>query len=124
MVVFQRINAIDCPIDGHVYGAFQLAYGIGSAGKLFLISSVDKVSSVKAGPIIGGQVYEHVELGWLTICVLSIGLFIVCTGLAVSCIGEEPLLARALRRHKKRVLERTSTAPAPTPVLFDPTLTH
>ncbi|KAJ6549694.1 major facilitator superfamily domain-containing protein [Mycena capillaripes] len=47
---------------GHVYGAFNLVYGI-------------------AGPIIGGQLYTHVKEGWLIINLLSAGLLALAVGL-------------------------------------------
>ncbi|KAE9409352.1 MFS general substrate transporter [Gymnopus androsaceus JB14] len=51
-----ELAAVSRSIDGvgyaHVYAAFNLAYGIGSA----------------AGPIVGGQIYYQVEKGWTALC--------------------------------------------------------
>jgi len=43
---------------GHVYGAFNLVYGIGTC----------------LGPVAGGQMYSHLKYGWFAINVLSSGL--------------------------------------------------
>ncbi|KAK7468483.1 hypothetical protein VKT23_002990 [Stygiomarasmius scandens] len=72
----------------HVYAAFNLAYGIGSA----------------IGPIIGGQIFDHVRRGWMVICLLSVGL--VALGMVMSFIytGDEPIakqLVRALRGRRR-----------------------
>ncbi|KAF5338417.1 hypothetical protein D9758_012225 [Tetrapyrgos nigripes] len=69
----------------HVYAAFNLVFGIGSA----------------VGPIIGGQVYDNSRRGWMIICILSAGL--VAVGMVVSSIytGEEPVVKRLLRAMKR-----------------------
>lgn len=69
----------------HVYGAFNLAYGVGST----------------VGPIIGGQVYEHLSRGWLALCLLATGLVAVCTLGAFCYLGADPLLQRLIRLVKK-----------------------
>ncbi|CDO70927.1 hypothetical protein BN946_scf184829.g35 [Trametes cinnabarina] len=50
---------------GHVYGAFNVAYGIGSA----------------LGPVIGGQLYDHVSSsrGWLALCFFNAGVAALST---------------------------------------------
>ncbi|KIJ51850.1 hypothetical protein M422DRAFT_223517 [Sphaerobolus stellatus SS14] len=45
----------------HVYGAFNMAYGLGSA----------------VGPLIGGQLYDHVENGWAAVMGLSSGICLI-----------------------------------------------
>ncbi|KAI0078476.1 MFS general substrate transporter [Panus rudis PR-1116 ss-1] len=74
----------------HVYGAFNLAYGIGSA----------------LGPILGGQIYDHIHKGWMAICLIAIGLVILCSLLSICFTGNKPVL--------KRFLDRDSHVDAPT----------
>ncbi|KAF9535749.1 major facilitator superfamily domain-containing protein [Crepidotus variabilis] len=66
---------------GHVYGAFNLVYGLGSA----------------LGPVIGGQIYAHVDRGWLALCLVATGFLAVSTILSFFFIGKDPLYYR-LRR--------------------------
>ncbi|KAF5377253.1 hypothetical protein D9615_006365 [Tricholomella constricta] len=71
----------------HVYGAFNIAYGIGSA----------------VGPIIGGQVYDNVKHGWTALCLLAAGMLAGSLVLAFYYTGADPLarrLARSLKREK------------------------
>ncbi|KAJ7693534.1 MFS general substrate transporter [Mycena rosella] len=67
---------------GHVYGAFNLVYGIGTA----------------LGPVIGGQMYAHLNEGWMAINLLSAGLLFVCLVLAFCYTGDDPLLGKLMRR--------------------------
>ncbi|KAJ7275547.1 major facilitator superfamily domain-containing protein [Mycena haematopus] len=67
---------------GHVYGSFNLVYGIGTA----------------AGPVVGGQLYAHLKHGWLAINVLSSSLLFVSLLLIFCYTGDDPLLARLMRR--------------------------
>ncbi|TFK57595.1 MFS general substrate transporter [Heliocybe sulcata] len=64
----------------HVYGAFNLAYGVGSA----------------VGPLIGGQIYDHTSRGWLAVCVLAAGLVLISAVLGFIYTGETSLLKRIL----------------------------
>ncbi|KAF8060998.1 MFS general substrate transporter [Lyophyllum atratum] len=68
----------------HVYGAFNIAYGVGSA----------------IGPIMGGQIYDHVKHGWTALCLLSTGLIVVSLILTFFYTGANPLSGR-LRRTLK-----------------------
>ncbi|KAF8973801.1 major facilitator superfamily domain-containing protein [Flammula alnicola] len=70
--------------DGHVYGAFNLAYGIGTS----------------IGPIVGGQIYDHLRRGWMALCLLATGLLAFCFVLAICFVGNDPLLHRLLRRFR------------------------
>lgn len=65
----------------HVYGAFNIAYGVGSA----------------VGPIAGGQIYDHVKHGWTALCLLAVGLIALSLVLAFFYTGADPL-SRRLRR--------------------------
>ncbi|PPR05780.1 hypothetical protein CVT24_006843, partial [Panaeolus cyanescens] len=49
-------NGIEGVGYAHVYGAYNFAYGVGTA----------------VGPIIGGQIYNNVGRGWMVICVVSL----------------------------------------------------
>ncbi|KZT23837.1 MFS general substrate transporter [Neolentinus lepideus HHB14362 ss-1] len=71
---------------GHVYGAFNLAYGVGSA----------------VGPLIGGQIYDHTSHGWLAVCVLDAGLVFISAVLAFVYTGETSLLTRTLRLFRRK----------------------
>ncbi|KAF4623451.1 hypothetical protein D9613_002041 [Agrocybe pediades] len=62
----------------HVYGAFNLVYGIGTT----------------IGPIIGGQLFDHLRRGWLALCLLAAGLLTVCLILAFCFVGSNPILRR------------------------------
>ncbi|KAH9945594.1 MFS general substrate transporter [Amylocystis lapponica] len=67
----------------HVYGAFNLAYGLGSA----------------LGPIIGSQIYEHVpRRGWMALCLLATGTIVICLVLVMAFFEETPMFVRAWRK--------------------------
>ncbi|KAG1749671.1 major facilitator superfamily domain-containing protein [Suillus paluster] len=67
----------------HVYGAFNLAFGIGTA----------------VGPVIGGQIYDHAKHGWTAVCCITAALIVICITLAFCYTGADPLLAKVLRHH-------------------------
>ncbi|KAJ7139595.1 major facilitator superfamily domain-containing protein [Mycena epipterygia] len=67
---------------GHVYGAFNLVYGVGTL----------------VGPVIGGQMYAHLKQGWTAINLLSTGLLFGCLVLSFCYTGEDPMLAKIKRR--------------------------
>ncbi|KAG1716792.1 hypothetical protein ID866_390 [Astraeus odoratus] len=67
----------------HVYGAFNLAFGIGTA----------------LGPIVGGQIYDHVPHGWTALCLITAALILICVALAFCYTGSDPLLSKAIRRY-------------------------
>ncbi|KAI0072812.1 MFS general substrate transporter [Panus rudis PR-1116 ss-1] len=77
----------------HVYGAFNLSYGVGSA----------------LGPIIGGQIYDNISKGWLAICLIVIGLVVLCSFLCGCFTGTKPLLRRILERRSRSQLNTTVT---------------
>ncbi|KAF8446288.1 MFS general substrate transporter [Boletus edulis BED1] len=68
----------------HVYGAFNLAFGIGTA----------------LGPIIGGQVYDHSKHGWIILCCITATLIMMCILLAFCYTGDDPLLSKMMRQQK------------------------
>ncbi|KAI0344078.1 MFS general substrate transporter [Trametopsis cervina] len=68
----------------HVYGAFNMAFGVGAA----------------LGPIIGGQLYQHLRKGWLAISMIAVGLLTVSSVLAFCFTGSIPLSRRLLRQEK------------------------
>ncbi|KAG1841315.1 major facilitator superfamily domain-containing protein [Suillus subalutaceus] len=67
----------------HVYGAFNLAFGIGTA----------------VGPVIGGQIYDRARHGWTVLCCITSALILVCITLAFCYTGVDPLLAKVLRHY-------------------------
>ncbi|KAJ7748535.1 major facilitator superfamily domain-containing protein [Mycena maculata] len=69
---------------GHIYGTFNLAYGI----------------STTVGPVVGGQIYTHLREGWLAINLLSASLLFVGLALSFCYMGEDPLLRKLMRRLK------------------------
>ncbi|KAJ7604899.1 MFS general substrate transporter [Mycena polygramma] len=71
---------------GHVYGAFNLVYGIGTS----------------LGPVIGGQLYAHLSKGWLAISLLSAGFLFICLVLAFCYTGDDPILAKLMRRTRQK----------------------
>ncbi|KAL4068371.1 major facilitator superfamily domain-containing protein [Scleroderma yunnanense] len=70
----------------HVYGAFNLAFGIGTA----------------VGPVIGGQIYAHVNHGWTILCCITVGLIVFCGVLAFFCTGPTPLFVKFVVRRSSR----------------------
>ncbi|KZS93243.1 MFS general substrate transporter [Sistotremastrum niveocremeum HHB9708] len=72
----------------HVYGSFNLAYGVGSG----------------IGPLLGGQIYDHVEHGWTVVCALMAGFTLVAAIMAFGFSGEVSVartIWRATRRSKR-----------------------
>lgn len=67
----------------HVYGAFNLAFGIGTA----------------VGPVIGGQIYDRAKHGWTAVCCITAALIVICVTLAFCYTGADPLLSKILRHH-------------------------
>ncbi|KAG0697793.1 major facilitator superfamily domain-containing protein [Suillus ampliporus] len=67
----------------HVYGAFNLAFGIGTA----------------VGPVIGGQIYDRAKHGWTAVCCITAALIVICVTLAFCYTGADPLLSKVLRQH-------------------------
>ncbi|KAG2345268.1 MFS general substrate transporter [Suillus weaverae] len=65
----------------HVYGAFNLAFGIGTA----------------VGPVIGGQIYDHAKHGWTALCCITAVLIVICITLGFCYTGANPLLSKVLR---------------------------
>ncbi|KAI0358937.1 MFS general substrate transporter [Trametes cingulata] len=73
---------------GHVYGAFNVAYGLGSA----------------LGPVIGGQLYDHVssKQGWMALNLFNAGLAIVNLIVTVTYFGERTIVHRVAQRFARR----------------------
>ncbi|PBK69466.1 MFS general substrate transporter [Armillaria solidipes] len=73
-------------IDGigyaHVYGAFNLAYGIGTT----------------VGPVVGGQMYDHINKGWLAICLTAVGLLGLSVVVTLFYVGDKPIAQSFIRR--------------------------
>lgn len=67
----------------HIYGAFNLAFGIGTA----------------VGPVIGGQIYARAKHGWTALCCITSALIVICVTLAFCYTGADPLLAKFLRHY-------------------------
>ncbi|KAH8086605.1 MFS general substrate transporter [Cristinia sonorae] len=74
---------------GHVYGAFNFFYGAGSA----------------LGPIIGGQLYDHIHRGWMAICLVSVGIAALCVLLSIIYVGDKPLVRRMFERQDTSEIE-------------------
>ncbi|KAA1468388.1 MFS general substrate transporter [Dentipellis sp. KUC8613] len=70
----------------HAYGAYNLAYGLGSC----------------VGPIIGGQIFQHVSRGWMGLSVLAIGLLTLAITLSFVWTGDRPLLSRFMTLFRDR----------------------
>ncbi|KAI1786300.1 MFS general substrate transporter [Ganoderma leucocontextum] len=67
---------------GHVYGAFNIAYGIGSA----------------VGPVIGGQLYDHTSKGWMAIAFFDAAMISVCTFITACFLGDPTALRSIMLR--------------------------
>ncbi|PCH33242.1 MFS general substrate transporter [Wolfiporia cocos MD-104 SS10] len=70
----------------HVYGAFNMAYGVGSA----------------LGPIIGGQMYDHLDRGWMAICLFGTGLIVASMILTFAYFEDKPMLNRLVARIRRK----------------------
>ncbi|EIN13364.1 MFS general substrate transporter [Punctularia strigosozonata HHB-11173 SS5] len=94
-----ELASISRNIDGvgyaHVYGAFNLCFGLGSA----------------FGPLLGGQVYDHVKHGWMAVCLIATGCVAVSTVLAVLYTGEDTIRAKLRRRLATFRVESSSSDP-------------
>ncbi|KAI0666238.1 MFS general substrate transporter [Trametes maxima] len=77
---------------GHVYGAFNVAYGLGSARNAFLLTCALF------------QLYDHVtsDQGWLALCLFNAGLVVVSAVATVCYFGEIPALQRVIRWTRRR----------------------
>ncbi|EPS99595.1 hypothetical protein FOMPIDRAFT_1124177 [Fomitopsis schrenkii] len=82
----------------HVYGAFNVAYGIGSA----------------LGPIIGGQLYDHVSRGWMAICLFGAASGLIAIVLAFLSFGEVSLYAQLRNRFRQSRRESVTKNEPPT----------
>ncbi|TFK40896.1 major facilitator superfamily domain-containing protein [Crucibulum laeve] len=89
-----ELAAVSREIEGvgyaHVYGAFNIAYGIGTS----------------VGPIVGGQMYDHLKHGWSALCLLATGILGVCLIPTFFFVGDESLFTKLKTRLKLKV--RTS----------------
>ncbi|KIY65808.1 MFS general substrate transporter [Cylindrobasidium torrendii FP15055 ss-10] len=89
--ISSELAAVSRSIDGigyaHVYGVLNFFFGVGST----------------VGPIIAGQMYDHIESGWLAICLLNIGLLVTSAAVALLFMSETPAVLQlfgALWRRK------------------------
>ncbi|TEB39101.1 MFS general substrate transporter [Coprinellus micaceus] len=71
---------------GHVYGAFNAAFGAGST----------------IGPVIGGQLYDHLENGWQAVVYLAAGMAALGALISIYSTGDDPLLKATWRRIRRR----------------------
>ncbi|KAF8665112.1 hypothetical protein AX16_000579 [Volvariella volvacea WC 439] len=96
-----ELAAVARDIEGigyaHVYAAFNLAYGIGSA----------------VGPVVGGQMFDNLDRGWMAQCLLAIGLLAGSAVLGFFFIGPDPLWHRLLRSLN---MSKSGNAVTPTPI--------
>ncbi|KAH7929365.1 MFS general substrate transporter [Leucogyrophana mollusca] len=85
--VTAELAAVSRNIQGvgyaHVYGAFNLAFGVGTA----------------VGPVLGGQIYDRATHGWTAVCCITAALIVICILLAFCYTGADPLLAKVLRQY-------------------------
>jgi len=70
------------------YGAFNIAYGVGST----------------IGPIIGGQIYAFFWNGWVIFCIIAGSMIFLGALTAALFMGEKPLLAWLYRRKREEEL--------------------
>ncbi|KAH7914452.1 major facilitator superfamily domain-containing protein [Hygrophoropsis aurantiaca] len=97
--VTAELAAVSRNIEGvgyaHVYGAFNLAFGIGTA----------------VGPVVGGQIYDRATHGWTAVCCITAALIVICILLAFCYTGADPLLAKVLRQYHLPVPEMMHKVP-------------
>ncbi|PAV22263.1 MFS general substrate transporter [Pyrrhoderma noxium] len=67
----------------HVYGFFNMAFGVGSA----------------VGPLISGLVYANAKQGWTILLSYGAGLLVLASILNAFYCGERPLVSRFRRKH-------------------------
>ncbi|KAF9025623.1 major facilitator superfamily domain-containing protein [Rhodocollybia butyracea] len=65
----------------HVYAAFCMSFAIGCA----------------VGPIVGGQIYDHVHNGWTVQCLVALGMLAFGFCLSFFYVGEDPIFKKLLR---------------------------
>ncbi|KAF7306494.1 MFS domain-containing protein [Mycena indigotica] len=90
--------------DGHVYGSFNLVYGIGLSlfpPPLFTLIVGLVTQGTTLGPVIGGQMYAHLKDGWTAIMILTAVVLALCCGLGFMYIGDKPLGKRLLMRQNR-----------------------
>ncbi|KAJ7226014.1 MFS general substrate transporter [Mycena pura] len=88
---------------GHVYGAFNLVYGIGMNYFIFHSARTNAQTGTTVGPVVGGQMYAHSRQGWLAISLLSSGLLVGSLALTFCYTGDDPMLTKLMRRlHKSQ----------------------
>ncbi|KAH8120525.1 MFS general substrate transporter, partial [Phellopilus nigrolimitatus] len=83
--LISELASIVRKVDGigfaHIYGFFNLAFGVGSA----------------VGPITAGLVYSHVQQGWAIMLSYGSGLLFLCCVVSIFYAGERPLASRLMR---------------------------
>ncbi|KAG6371621.1 MFS general substrate transporter [Boletus reticuloceps] len=85
--VSRRMPGIGCKsLYAHVYGAFNLAFGVGTACECFLS--------------IRNDVYDHSKHGWIILCCITATLIMTCILLAFCYTGDDPLLSKMMRQQK------------------------
>jgi hypothetical protein len=62
------------------------------------------------GPIVGGQIYDNVNKGWMAICILTIGILLLDFMLSFAFIGNQPLLKRLIAKIIARAHGRAELA--------------
>lgn len=95
--------------DGHLYGAFNVAYGLGSARKHLLLLSPCLCARYshpahEVGPVIGGQLYDHLSPyeGWRALCIFFAALVLVSVVITASYYGSPTYAHRAMEYIRKR----------------------
>ena len=101
--------------DGHSYGAFNVAYGLGSASEKIPYSlSVPshRLSELQVGPVVGGQLYDkftiqpiangRIAKGWMIVNLFDAVAVIACIIYSLFFFGVDPPARRALRSLYKK----------------------
>lgn len=93
----------------HVYGAFNLAYGIGSASKNILLNPYYTfyIKLLSVGPILGGQLYDRLHNGWTAVVGLAAGLMLLATAVAFFFTDEIPVAKRLLGLRRRFIGSQT-----------------
>lgn len=49
------------------------------------------------------QIYDHVNRGWMVLCLLSAALLFICVLVALAVVGSKPMLQRFRRKKELRL---------------------
>lgn len=119
LILTINIDIYTIRLDAHVYGAFNAAYAVGSTSASYSIPHSTPLSHTLpiVGPVIGGQMYDHIPDGMQAILWVVLALCAVGVVVAVFLTGERPyagIIWGWLKGRKTEEAEQTPADPNPT----------